>query len=210
MRVQPHRVQGHDHFLEHEAKGTKVVGAHSKSRSSALLLKRPRKVMLMVKAGSAVDDFIAQLLPLLQPGDLIIDGGNSHFPDTNRRCREAWRPRGLLYVGWRRGNPAARKARALRPVPDAGRSSDAAWPHIKPIFKRSKPPRPTVSRAATGSARAAQGHYVKMVHNGIEYGDMQLIGENAVSSAARLRGPELRSDGRRVYRVEPRRSSTPS
>ncbi|KAL4399033.1 phosphogluconate dehydrogenase (decarboxylating) Gnd1 [Malassezia pachydermatis] len=160
-----------DHFLENEAKGTKVVGAHSIEEFVALL-KRPRKIILLVKAGPAVDEFIGQLIPHLEKGDIIIDSGNSHFPDTERRVKEV-EAKGLLYVGSgiSGGEDGARHGPSLMPG-----GSDAAWPEIKEIFQKT-------AAQTDGEAccdwvgGGGAGHYVKMVHNGIEYGDMQLICE---------------------------------
>lgn len=160
-----------DHFLENEAKGTNIIGSHSIEQFCATL-KRPRRVMLLVKAGPAVDDFIELLLPHLEKGDIIIDGGNSHFPDTQRRCKYV-EEQGLLYVGSgvSGGEEGARHGPSLMP----GGSKDA-WPAIKEIFQ-------SVAAKSDGEPCCdwvggdASGHYVKMVHNGIEYGDMQLICE---------------------------------
>ncbi|KNE62627.1 6-phosphogluconate dehydrogenase, decarboxylating [Allomyces macrogynus ATCC 38327] len=160
-----------DQFLANEAKGTQIVGAHSIEELCAKL-KRPRKVMLLVKAGQPVDDFIAQLLPYLEEGDIIIDGGNSHFPDTIRRTKEL-EAKGLLYVG--AGVSGGEEGARLGPSIMPG-GSPAAWPHLKPIFQ-------AVAAKADGLpccdwvGETGSGHYVKMVHNGIEYGDMQLICE---------------------------------
>ncbi|KAJ3415356.1 6-phosphogluconate dehydrogenase, decarboxylating [Chytridiales sp. JEL 0842] len=161
-----------DAFLANEAKGTKIIGARSVQELCASL-KRPRKVMLLVKAGSAVDAFIAQLLPFLEPGDIIIDGGNSHFPDTIRRTKEL-EAKGFLYVGAgvSGGEEGARYGPSLMPG-----GSPAAWPHIKDIFQaisaKTKDGEPCCDWVGEGGS----GHYVKMVHNGIEYGDMQIICE---------------------------------
>ncbi|WFD36993.1 hypothetical protein MCUN1_003885 [Malassezia cuniculi] len=160
-----------DQFLENEAKGTKVVGAHSVEEFVALL-KRPRKVIILVKAGAAVDAFIEQLLPHLEKGDIIIDGGNSHYPDSIRRTKEL-EERGLLFVGSgvSGGEEGARYGPSLMPG-----GSPAAWPHIKEIFQAiaaKSDGEPCCDWVGEGGA----GHYVKMVHNGIEYGDMQLIAE---------------------------------
>ena len=160
-----------DHFLANEAKGTKVLGAHSIAEMVAKL-KRPRRVMMLVKAGAAVDEFIEQLLPVLEPGDIIIDGGNSLFEDTNRRVKYV-ESKGLLYVGTgvSGGEEGARHGPSIMPG-----GSPAAWPHVKDIFQ-------AVSAKVDGApccdwvGEGGAGHYVKMVHNGIEYGDMQLIGE---------------------------------
>lgn len=160
-----------DHFLAHEAKGTKIVGASS-IEDLCKKLKRPRKVMLMVKAGDAVDGFIKQLLPYLEPGDIIIDGGNSHFPDTERRMHDL-EGKGLLYVGCgvSGGEEGARYGPSLMPGGSGG-----AWEHIKDIFQgiaAKTDGQPCCEWVGGGGS----GHYVKMVHNGIEYGDMQLICE---------------------------------
>ncbi len=161
-----------DEFLSNEAKGTRIVGARSIAEMVASL-KRPRRVMLMVKAGAAVDEFIAQLLPHLAPGDIVIDGGNSLFNDTGRRVREL-EARGLLYVGTgvSGGEEGARFGPSIMPG-----GSCAAWPHVRPIFQ-------AIAAKVEGGAACCDwvggggsGHYVKMVHNGIEYGDMQLICE---------------------------------
>src|SRR5688572_4655017 len=119
-----------DDFVSGRGKGKKVVGTHSLKELVAAL-KRPRKVMLMVKAGSAVDDTIAQVAPLLEPGDILIDGGNTHFPDTTRRMR-ALKEKGLLYVGTgvSGGEEGALKGPSIMPGGDP-----AAWPAVKPIFQ---------------------------------------------------------------------------
>src|SRR5881628_1601541 len=161
-----------DDFLNREAKGTNVLGAHSLEEMVGLL-KKPRRVMLMVKAGKAVDEFIEQLLPRLEPGDIIIDGGNSLFEDTNRRTKYV-ESKGLLYIGTgvSGGEEGARHGPSIMPG-----GSPAAWPHVKPIFQS------IAAKVADGSpccdwvGENGAGHYVKMVHNGIEYGDMQLICE---------------------------------
>ncbi|CAG0884628.1 unnamed protein product [Darwinula stevensoni] len=160
-----------DAFLDNEAKGTKVVGAKS-LKDMVSKLKKPRKVMMLVKAGTAVDSFIEQLLPLLEKGDIIIDGGNSEYQDTQRRCKELEK-KGILYVGTgvSGGEEGARYGPSLMP----GGHPDA-WPHIKSIFQ-------DISAKADGEpccdwvGEDGAGHFVKMVHNGIEYGDMQLICE---------------------------------
>src|SRR5437868_6058841 len=161
-----------DEFLANEAKGTKIIGAHS-IEEMVRLLKRPRRVMLMVKAGKPVDEFIEQLLPHLEPGDIIIDGGNSLFDDTARRVKYV-EGKGLLYIGTgvSGGEEGARHGPSIMPG-----GSPAAWPHVKDIFQG-------VSAKVEGNVpccdwvgEGGAGHYVKMVHNGIEYGDMQVIGE---------------------------------
>ena len=162
-----------DDFLKGAAAGrATILGAHS-LEEFVRLIKKPRKVMLMVQAGKPVDDFISQLVPLLDPGDLIIDGGNSHFPDTIRRTREL-EAKGLLYVGTgvSGGEEGARHGPSLMPG-----GNPRAWPLVKDIFQA------IAAKTADGSpccdwvGEDGAGHYVKMVHNGIEYGDMQLICE---------------------------------
>src|ERR1700722_19893441 len=166
-----------DHFLANEAKGTKVIGAHSLAEMVSKL-KKPRRVMMLVKAGKAVDEFIEHLLPLLEPGDIIIDGGNSLFDDTNRRVKYC-ESKGLLYVGTgvSGGEEGARHGPSIMPG-----GSPAAWPHVKDIFQSVSA---KVTDAAGGTpapccdwvGEGGAGHYVKMVHNAIEYGEMQLICE---------------------------------
>src|SRR5436190_1643857 len=161
-----------DEFLAKEAKGSKVMGAHS-IEELAGLLKRPRRVMLMVKAGQPVDEFIELLLPHLDPGDIIIDGGNSLFEDTNRRTKFV-ESKGLLYVGTgvSGGEEGARHGPSIMPG-----GSPAAWPHVKPIFQGIAAKVEDGSPCCDWVGENGAGHYVKMVHNGIEYGDMQLICE---------------------------------
>uniref|UniRef100_A0A915C786 6-phosphogluconate dehydrogenase, decarboxylating n=1 Tax=Parascaris univalens TaxID=6257 RepID=A0A915C786_PARUN len=160
-----------DDFLANEAKGTKIIGAHS-FEEMAKKLKRPRRVLLLVKAGEAVDSMIAKMLPYLQKGDIIIDAGNSEYLDTNRRFKELGE-KGFLFVGSgvSGGEEGARHGPSLMPG-----GAPEAWPYIKEIFQN--------IAAKVGSesccdwvGEAGAGHFVKMVHNGIEYGDMQLIGE---------------------------------
>lgn len=162
-----------DEFLAGPAKNTSVVGAHT-LKEFFQLLKRPRKVMFMVKAGAPVDDMIEECLPFLEKGDVIIDGGNSHYPDTERR-NEALKAKGILYIGTgvSGGEEGARRGPSMMP----GGNPDA-WPLVKPIFqgisaKAKEDGLPCCDWVGNGGA----GHYVKMVHNGIEYGDMQLMAE---------------------------------
>src|SRR5579871_1907120 len=161
-----------DDFLAKEAKGTNVIGAHSIEEMVALL-KRPRRVMLMVKAGAPVDEFIEHLLPHLEPGDIIIDGGNSLFQDTTRRTKYV-ESKGLLYVGTgvSGGEEGARHGPSIMPG-----GSPAAWPHVKDIFQGIAAKVSDGSPCCDWVGEGGAGHYVKMVHNGIEYGDMQLICE---------------------------------
>ena len=161
-----------DEFLQGAAKGTQIIGAHS-LQELADSLEKPRIIMLMVRAGDAVDQTVAQLLPYLEPGDIIIDGGNSHYPDTNRRVA-ALREQGIRYlgVGVSGGEEGARHGPSIMP----GGNADA-WPHVKPILQaiaaKTKDGEPCCDWVGADGA----GHFVKMVHNGIEYGDMQLICE---------------------------------
>jgi 6-phosphogluconate dehydrogenase len=165
-----------DEFLSTGAKGTRVVGAHSIDELIGLL-KRPRRVMLMVKAGQAVDDFIDVLLPRLEPGDIIIDGGNSNYTDSIRRTAYI-ESKGLLFIGAgvSGGEEGARHGPSIMPG-----GSKAAWPRIKPIFQAiaAKVQRPDGGEdpCCDWVGENGAGHFVKMVHNGIEYGDMQLICE---------------------------------
>jgi 6-phosphogluconate dehydrogenase len=137
------------------------------------LLKRPRRVMLMVKAGETVDQMIDQIVPHLEKGDIIIDGGNSHFPDTNRRT-QALKEKGLLFIGTgvSGGEEGARFGPSIMP----GGNKDA-WPHVKEIFQAIAAKVEDGSPCCDWVGEDGAGHYVKMVHNGIEYGDMQLICE---------------------------------
>jgi 6-phosphogluconate dehydrogenase len=160
-----------DDFLNNEAKGTSIAGAHSIEELAALL-KRPRRVMLMVKAGETVDQMIDLLVPHLEPGDIIIDGGNSHFPDTTRRT-EALAGKGILFIGTgvSGGEEGARRGPSIMPG-----GNPLAWPHVKPIFQAIAAKVDGVPCCEWVGENGA-GHYVKMVHNGIEYGDIQLICE---------------------------------
>src|SRR5438874_13397681 len=161
-----------DEFLANEAKGSKVIGAHS-IEEMVKLLKRPRRIMLMVKAGKPVDEFIEHLLPHLEPGDIIIDGGNSLFEDTARRVKYV-ESKGLLYIGTgvSGGEEGARHGPSIMPG-----GSPAAWPHVKDIFQGIAAKVQDGTPCCDWVGEDGAGHYVKMVHNGIEYGDMQLICE---------------------------------
>jgi 6-phosphogluconate dehydrogenase len=160
-----------DDFLAREAQGTQVIGAHSIEEMVAAL-KKPRRVMLMVKAGAAVDEFIERVLPHLESGDILIDGGNSLFEDTIRRTRHV-ESKGLLYVGTgvSGGEEGARLGPSIMPG-----GSPAAWPHVRDIFQSIAAKVENVP-CCDWVGEDGAGHYVKMVHNGIEYGDMQLICE---------------------------------
>ena len=159
-------------FVEGRAKGKNIIGTYSLQELADNLAK-PRKVMMMVKAGQPVDDFIEKLLEVLEPGDIIIDGGNSHFPDTERRTKYV-ESKGLLYIGTgvSGGEEGALNGPSLMPG-----GSPAAWPAVKPILQaicaKVEDGSPCCDWVGSGGA----GHFVKMVHNGIEYGDMELICE---------------------------------
>jgi 6-phosphogluconate dehydrogenase len=162
-----------EEFMNDAAKGRKtIICAHSLEEMVSLL-KRPRKIMLMVKAGKPVDDFIQELMPLLEPGDIIIDGGNSHFPDTIRRTREL-EAKGLLFIGTgvSGGEEGARRGPSMM----AG-GSPRAWPWVKDIFQAICAKTPDGEPCCDWMGEDGAGHFVKMTHNGIEYGDMQLICE---------------------------------
>lgn len=159
-------------FLEDEAKGREIYGAYSLEELVGML-SRPRKVMLMVKAGWPVDATIEKLVPLLEAGDIIIDGGNSHFPDSTRRM-EALRENGILFVGAgvSGGEIGARFGPSIMPG-----GEQKAWPEIKPILQSIAAKVSDGSPCCEWLGPGGSGHFVKMVHNGIEYGDMQLICE---------------------------------
>jgi 6-phosphogluconate dehydrogenase len=177
-----------DDFIQHEAAGTRVVGAHS-VEELAQTLKTPRRVMLMVKAGETVDQMIENVLPHLDPGDIIIDGGNSHYLDTNRRTR-ALKEKGILFIGTgvSGGEDGARHGPSIMPG-----GNPAAWPHVKEIFQSIAAKVEDGAPCCDWVGEDGAGHYVKMVHNGIEYGDMQLIGEayHLLKEALRLGAKEL-------------------
>jgi 6-phosphogluconate dehydrogenase len=162
-----------DRFTSGRAKGKNIIGTHS-LKELVQSLKSPRRVMLMVKAGKPVDEFIEMLLPYLSQGDIIIDGGNSHFADTIRRTKYV-EGKGFLYIGT---GVSGGEEGALRGPSVMPGGSPAAWPHVKPIFQS------IAARVADGTpccdwvGENGAGHFVKMVHNGIEYGDMQLICES--------------------------------
>ena len=161
-----------DEFINNEAKGTEVVGAHSIEEMCGLL-KSPRRVMIMVKAGSVVDQTIDQILPHLDKGDIIIDGGNSLFTDSNRRTKEL-AEKGILFIGTgvSGGEEGARFGPSIMPGGNA-----AAWPHVKEIFQAISAKVEDGTPCCDWVGEDGAGHYVKMVHNGIEYGDIQLICE---------------------------------
>ncbi len=161
-----------DDFINGRAKGKKIIGCHSVEELVENLA-TPRKVMLMVKAGSAVDAFIDMLLPHLEDGDIIIDGGNSHFPDTIRRTAYV-EGKGKLYIGTgvSGGEEGALRGPSIMPG-----GSPAAWQHVKPIFQKIAAQTDDGDPCCDWVGENGAGHFVKMVHNGIEYGDMQMICE---------------------------------
>jgi 6-phosphogluconate dehydrogenase len=161
-----------DEFLNKEAKGTKVIGARS-VQEMVSYLKKPRRVMMLVKAGAAVDEFIEQIIPYLEKGDIIIDGGNSLYQDSMRRTKYL-EEKGLLFIGTgvSGGEEGARRGPSIMP----GGSPDA-WPHVKEIFQKIAAKVDDGTPCCDWVGENGAGHYVKMVHNGIEYGDMQLICE---------------------------------
>ena len=161
-----------DAFVEGRAKGLNVIGCHS-PEELVENLEKPRRIFMMVKAGKAVDELIEQLIPLLEEGDILIDGGNSHYPDTARRC-EYVESKGLLYIGTgvSGGEEGALKGPSMMPG-----GSPAAWEHVKPIFQGICAKVEDGTPCCDWVGENGAGHFVKMVHNGIEYGDMQLICE---------------------------------
>jgi len=161
-----------DAFINGRAKGKNIRGAHT-IKELVESLDRPRKIMLMVKAGKPVDELIEQLIPYLEPGDIVIDGGNSYFADTIRRTQYL-ESKGLLFIGT--GVSGGEEGALLGPSIMPG-GSPKAWPYVKPIFQ-------AIAAKVDGNVPCCEwvgengaGHFVKMVHNGIEYGDMQLISE---------------------------------
>ena len=159
-------------FLANEAKGTQVVGAHTIEEFVGAL-KSPKRVMLMVKAGDTVDQMIDHVVPLLSKGDIIIDGGNSLFTDTNRRTKSL-AEKGILFIGTgvSGGEEGARFGPSIMPG-----GNKEAWPHVKDIFQAIAAKVEDGTPCCDWVGEDGAGHYVKMVHNGIEYGDMQLICE---------------------------------
>jgi 6-phosphogluconate dehydrogenase len=161
-----------DDFINGPARGRSIQGARSLEELVGML-KRPRRVMLMVKAGQPVDDLIEKLLPLLEPGDIIIDGGNSNYEDSIRRAAHL-ESRGLYYIGTgiSGGEEGARYGPSIMPG-----GSPQAWPQVKPIFQSIAAKVEDGTPCCDWVGENGAGHFVKMVHNGIEYGDMQLISE---------------------------------
>ena len=159
-------------FVEGRAKGKNIIGTYS-LEEFVNSLEKPRKIMIMIKAGSPVDSVIESLIPLLDKGDILVDGGNSHFPDTIRRC-EYLESKGLLYLGMgvSGGEEGALKGPSLMPG-----GSKEAWNEVKEIFQAISAKLSSGEACCTYIGPDGAGHFVKMVHNGIEYGDMQLICE---------------------------------
>jgi 6-phosphogluconate dehydrogenase len=177
-----------DDFINGEAQGTRVIGTHS-IEELVSVLKPPRRVMLMVKAGDPVDQFIDQLIPHLEAGDIIIDGGNSNYHDTRRRTQYV-ESKGLRYIGTgiSGGEEGARHGPSIMPG-----GSPAAWPHVKPIFQAIAAKVDDGTPCCDWVGEDGAGHFVKMVHNGIEYGDMQLIAESyhLMKEGLRIRADEM-------------------
>jgi len=159
-------------FIKGRAEGKNIIGTYS-LKELAEVLKKPRKAMIMVKAGKPVDDIIEQLLEVFEEGDIIIDGGNSHFPDTTRRTKYV-ESKGLLYIGTgvSGGEEGALKGPSIMPG-----GSNKAWEHVKPIFQAISAKVEDGTPCCDWVGEDGAGHFVKMIHNGIEYGDMQLICE---------------------------------
>jgi len=178
-----------DEFLADAAKGRQTILGAKSLEEFIGLLERPRKIMLMVKAGEAVDEFIEMLLPHLEKGDLIIDGGNSHFPDTIRRTKYL-DEKGLLYIGTgvSGGEEGARNGPSMMPG-----GNPKAWPLVKKIFQAICAKTPEGEPCCDWIGEDGAGHYVKMVHNGIEYGDMQLICEayHLMGTLLKMKAPAM-------------------
>jgi len=177
-----------DEFINGRGKGKKLIGTHTVA-DLVKNLKKPRIVMAMVMAGNPVDQLIAQLVPLLEAGDIIIDGGNFHFPDTNRRVREL-KPKEIHFLGTgiSGGEEGALKGPSIMPG-----GSAQAWPHVKHIFQTIAAKVDDGTPCCDWVGEEGAGHFVKMVHNGIEYGDMQLIAEayHLLKSILNLSNEEL-------------------
>ncbi len=177
-----------DDFLQGPAKGTQIIGTHS-LEEFINTLKLPRRIMMMVKAGAPVDEFIQHCLPYLSPGDILIDGGNSLFTDTTRRTQEL-KAKGLIFIGTgiSGGEEGARNGPSIMP----GGNPDG-WPHVKDIFQGIAAKVDNNEPCCDWVGDEGAGHYVKMIHNGIEYGDMQLICEayDLLKTGLGLSAPEL-------------------
>lgn len=177
-----------DRFLDGRGKGKNFIGAHTVEEFIASL-ERPRKVMMLVKAGKPVDDFIELLIPHLEQGDIIIDGGNSHFPDTIRRTAYV-ESKGLRFIGT--GVSGGEEGALMGPSIMPG-GSDDAWPHVKEIFQAVSAKVEDGTPCCDWVGSDGAGHFVKMVHNGIEYGDMQLISEayNLMKNLLKMNADEM-------------------
>eukprot|EP01089_Gocevia_fonbrunei_P015103 TRINITY_DN4322_c0_g1_i1.p1 TRINITY_DN4322_c0_g1~~TRINITY_DN4322_c0_g1_i1.p1 ORF type:complete len:510 (-),score=137.35 TRINITY_DN4322_c0_g1_i1:72-1517(-) len=162
-----------DDFLNGRGKGKKIVGAHT-LEEFVKQLKSPKRILMMVRAGDVVDHYIEQLTPLVSKGDIIIDGGNSHYPDTERRTK-ALEAKGILYLGCgvSGGEEGALNGPSIMPG-----GSPAAWPHVKEMLQAISAKVEDGTPCCDWVGEGGAGHFVKMVHNGIEYGDMQLIAES--------------------------------
>ena len=189
-----------EEFIAGRARGKNFNGARTPQELVASL-ERPRKIMMLIKAGPPVDAVIDELLPLLDPGDILIDGGNSLFTDTIRRTRRV-EDAGMLYVGSgiSGGEEGALTGPSLMPG-----GSAAAWPHIKPIFQAVCARTPDGEPCCDWMGEDGAGHFVKMIHNGIEYGDMQLIAET-YDVMKRVLGLSNAADARCVRAMERRRA----
>ncbi|NLA91617.1 MAG: NADP-dependent phosphogluconate dehydrogenase, partial [Synergistaceae bacterium] len=159
-------------FVEGRAAGKNILGTFT-LKELVESLERPRKIMMMVQAGQPVDDTIEQLLPLVEEGDILIDGGNSHFGDTIRRTAYV-EEKGLLYIGT--GVSGGEEGALVGPSMIPG-ASEAAWPHVRELFRAISARVEDGTPCCEWMGGNGAGHFVKMVHNGIEYGDMQLICE---------------------------------
>lgn len=161
-----------DDFINGRAQGKPIIGTHTPEELISKL-KSPRRVMMMVQAGSAVDKVIDSLVPLLDEGDILIDGGNTHFPDTVRRTK-TMEEKGILYIGTgvSGGEEGALKGPSIMPG-----GNEKAWPHVKTIFQDIAAKVDDGSPCCDWVGEGGAGHFVKMIHNGIEYGDMQMICE---------------------------------
>ena len=177
-----------DEFVAGRAKGKNIIGCRS-VKELADTLQKPRKIVMLVKAGKAVDELIDQLIPVCEPGDILIDGGNSLFTDTIRRTGYV-ESKGLLYIGTgvSGGEEGALKGPSIMPG-----GSPAAWPHVKPIFQKICAQTTDGNPCCDWVGENGAGHFVKMVHNGIEYGDMQLICEvyDLMKRGLGLTNPEM-------------------
>ena len=161
-----------DRFMNGRAKGKNIEG-FTDIKAFVESIATPRKIMMMVRAGSPVDELMDQLFPLLSPGDILIDGGNSNYEDTNRRVKLA-ESKGFLFVG---SGVSGGEEGALNGASIMPGGSEKAWPEVKPVLQSIAAKAPDGTPCCQWVGPAGSGHFVKMIHNGIEYGDMQLIAE---------------------------------